>query len=105
MQSLQDMSEPLNIFMVLLSMQHLTRSNILVTLLNKMGHGYSSAKIEEKETALAVRATSEVEKDGVFIPSSIDRKAPVVFCWDNNDLTEETSGASTTHCRNRILIQ
>ena len=28
------------------------------------------------------------------------------FCWDNNDLNEDTlSGANTTHCTNGILIQ
>ena len=46
-----------------------------------------------------------MEKDGVFIPSSIDRKAPVVFCWDNNDLTKETPGAGMTHSTNGIFIQ
>ena len=54
---------------------------------------------------MATRILDEV-KDDKFIPSNIDTRSPVVFCWDNNDISEETAtGAGTTHCTNGIVIQ
>ena len=93
-------------FMLPLTVQHLTRSSQLVTMLNRLGHGYSASRIEEYETAIAERFLATVGPDGVFVPSNINRTQPVVFCWDNNDLQEETlSGGGTTHCTNGIVIQ
>ena len=69
-------------FMLPLTVQHLTRSTQLVTILNRLGHGYSASKIEEYETAIAERFLANVGPDGVFIPSNIDRTQPVVFCWE-----------------------
>ena len=41
-----------------------------------------------------------------MLPSDIDQSASAVFCFDNNDLCEETqSGGNTTHCTNSIVIQ
>ena len=72
-------------------------------MLNQLGHGYSASRIEEYETAIAERFLASVGPDGVFVPSNIDRTRPVVFCWDNNDLMEETAtGEGTTHCTNGI---
>ena len=91
--------------MLPLTVQHLTRSSLLVTMLNRMGNGYSSSRIEEYETASATRVLDEV-KDDKFIPSNIDTRSPVVFCWDNNDISEETAtGAGTTDCTNGIVVQ
>ena len=85
---------------------HLTRSEQLVTMLNRLGHGYSSSRIEEDENALAERFLASVGPDGVFLPSNIDRGSSVIFCWDNNNLMEETvSGGGTTHCTNGIVVQ
>ena len=93
-------------FMLPLTVKHLTRSSQLVTMLNRSGHGYSASRIEEYETAIAERFLATVGPDGVFVPSNIDRTQPVVFCWDNNYLQEETpSGGGTTHCTNGIVIQ
>ena len=45
-------------------------------------------------------------EDGVIITKTIRPNVPVVFCWDNSDINEETlSGHGTTHCTNGIVIQ
>ena len=42
----------------------------------------------------------------MYIPKTIHPHVPVVVCWDNNDINEETlSGHGTTHCTNEIVIQ
>ena len=88
-----------------MTVRHLTRSDQIVTLLNRFGHGYSSSRISEYETAIAEKNPHRVERN-VYLPPNIDSNSPVVFCWDNNDLQEETaSGAGTTHCTNGIVIQ
>lgn len=91
-----------------LTVRHLTRSEQVVTLLNRFGHGISDSKLSEIETAMAERALQNGESS-TYIPENIDRSSAasaVIFCWDNNDLAEETlSGAGTTHCTNGIIIQ
>ena len=75
----------------------------IVTLLNLLGHGISYSHIEELETAMAKRQVKRYD-DGFVLPSN----AQSTFCWDNNDLKEETetlSGKGTTHCTNGIMIQ
>ena len=50
----------------------------------------------------------QVQKDreGALLPSNILPGVFTNFCWDNNDLNEQTlSGSGTTHCTNGILIQ
>lgn len=83
--------------------RHLTRSSHLVSVLNRFGHGVSDSKLHEIETAAAERTLSQA----VPVPTNIKPgNGTVYFCWDNNDLTEETlSGAGTTHCTNGIVIQ
>ena len=77
-----------------------------MTILNRLGHGYSASRIEECETGMAERFLNNVGSNGVFVPSNISRESSVVFCWDNNDLMEETqTGYGTTHCTNGIVIQ
>ena len=89
-----------------LTVKHLTRSVQLVEMLNKFGHGLCNSLIQEVETAFAQRYLTNIEEDGVFIPRNIHPNVPVVFCWDNNDINEETlSGHGTTHCTNGIVIQ
>lgn len=88
-----------------MTVRHLTRSEQVITLLNQFGHGYSSSKVVECETALAEDLLGE-NPDECHLPAHIDRNLPVIFCWDNNDLAEETlSGGGTTHCTNGIVIQ
>ena len=89
-----------------LTVKHLTRSVQLVEMLNKFGHGLCNDMIQEVETAFAQRYLTNIEEDGVYIPKTIHPHVPVVFCWDNNDINEETlSGHGTTHCTNGIVIQ
>ena len=46
------------------------------------------------------------QPDECHIPAHIDHASPVIFCWDNNDLTEETlSGRGTTDCTSGIVIE
>ena len=91
-----------------LTVRHLTRSEQVVTLLNRFGHGISDSKLSEIETAMAERVLQKGESS-IYISENIDRSScatVVIFCWDNNDLAEETlSGAGTTHCTNGIIIQ
>lgn len=62
---------------------------IISTFINSLGHGLSYTQVEELETALAER---EIEKsqDGILVPDICSFGVPGVFCWDNNDLIEET---------------
>ena len=88
-----------------MTVRHLTRSNQLVNLLHRFGHAYSTSRIAEYETSIAETYLRQVEND-MYLPSNICPTSPVVYCWDNNDLREETvSGAGTTHCTNVIIIQ
>ena len=47
-------------FILPMTVHHLTRSEQLVTMLSRLGHGYSSSRIEEYETALAERFLASV---------------------------------------------
>ena len=73
-----------------------------MTTVNRFWHGVSDAKLNEIETGLALEASTDPFK----IPEIIDPNHPVFFCWDNNDIAEETlSGKGTTHCTTGIIIQ
>ena len=61
----------------------------IVTLLNLLGHGISYSYIEELETAMAKRQVKKYE-DGFVLPSNAQSGVFTTFCWDNNDLKEET---------------
>ena len=56
---------------------------------------------------MAEKLVQQQTQDGdVFVPSNINPSMFATFCWDNNDINEETlSGAGTTHCTNGIVIQ
>ncbi len=74
-----------------------TGSSDMVTLLNRFGHGLSYKQIEELETCMARKQLAN-QADGIFIPSTIQAGVFTTFCWDNNDILEETtsmSGADT----------
>lgn len=71
------------------AVKSLTGSSEAVTILNRFGHGLSYSQIEELETAIAEKEI-ERESDGVLLPSVCIPNVPAVFCWDNNDLLEET---------------
>ncbi|KAK2561691.1 hypothetical protein P5673_015048 [Acropora cervicornis] len=88
-----------------LTVKSLTGNAELVTILNRFGHALSYSQIEELETALAEKERAK-EQHGIIVPSACSMGVPAVFCWDNNDLLEETlSGKGTTHCTNGIVIQ
>ena len=87
-----------------LALKSLTGSAEVVTILNRLGHGLLYSIIEEVETALAEMSLQE--QNQISLPSICKLGVPAVFCWDNNDIQEETlSGHNTTHCTNGIVIQ
>ena len=89
-----------------LTMRHLTRSSQLVEILNHFGHSLSNSVIQEVETTMAERHIGLLEEGVIYTPPNIQPNVPVVMCWDNNDINEETlTGHGTTHCTNGILIQ
>ena len=54
---------------------------------------------------MAMRQVKRYE-GGSVLPSNAQPGVFATFCWDNNDLKEETlSGKGTTHCTNGIMIQ
>ncbi|CAC5401973.1 unnamed protein product [Mytilus coruscus] len=82
-----------------------TGSSEIVKIINKFGHSVSYDQVEEIETSIAEQMIMNTEDD-IFIPSIIRKGVFSSFCWDNNDLCEETlSGQGTTHCTNGIVIQ
>ena len=83
-----------------------TGSAEIVKVLNKFGHCISYDQLEEVETAIASQVVTAAENAEVFIPSNIKSGIFSTFCWDNNDLSEETlNGIGTTHCTNGIILQ
>ena len=77
-----------------------------MTILNKLGHGVSQSQLSEWDAATAEKQLQEQQDQAAFIPSNIDPTLYVTFCWDNNDILEETaSGLGTTHCTNGIVVQ
>ena len=69
--------------------RHMTGSAQLNSLLNWFGHCISNSQALEVETAIAKEILKETENT-VVIPSNIDTTRPVVWAYDNNDITEET---------------
>lgn len=72
-----------------ITIKSLTGNSEVITILNRFGHGLSYSQIEELETSIAEVEIAK-EQDGVLIPSSCSPDVPGIFCWDNNDLQEET---------------
>ena len=89
-----------------LTLKHITGSTQAVTLLNRFGHGMSESQLLECETAMAERQIQQQNAGVAIVPSNIRSSGFVTFCWDNNDINEETpSGSGTTHCTNGIVVQ
>ena len=73
--------------------------------LNRFGHGISYTALEELETAMAEKQIQH-QSSGCVLLSNIVPGVYGIFCYDNNDLQEETlSSTGTTHCTNGIVIQ
>ena len=88
-----------------LSVKTWTGSAEVVMTLNRFGHGISYTALEELKTAMAEKQIQH-QSSGCVPPSNIVPGVFSIFCYDNNDLQEETlSGKGTTHCTNGIVIQ
>jgi hypothetical protein len=73
-----------------MAVKSLTGSAEVVTLLNRFGHTLSYSQIEELETTIAEREI-ERQAEGILLPNVCNNPGvPAIFCWDNNDLQEET---------------
>ena len=72
-----------------MTVKSLTGSVELITILNRFGHSLSYSQVEELETALAETQIARQQND-VLIPDACSPNVPGVFCWDNNDVLEET---------------
>ena len=82
--------------------RHLTRSQQLVTMLNRFGHSVSATRVSEVETALAM----EVRHSETRLPSTVTPNNAIFFCSDNNDRNEETlDGKGTMHATATIVLQ
>ena len=90
---------------IAMTVKNLTRSSQVITLLNRFGHCISYNDVISLENKM-VQQQLQREKDNLILPSNIQPHVFANFCWDNNDLNEETvSGSDTTHCINAIIIQ
>jgi len=77
-----------------MSLQHLTGSATVITMINRYGHCQSYSKLLEVETAIA----NSVEAADDILPANISLSGNIVshLCWDNFAVNEETrSGAET----------
>jgi len=72
-----------------LTVKSLTGNAEVITLLNRFGHGLSYTQLEELETAIA-QQQADKQRNGVVLSDVCAPNVPGVFCWDNNDLQEET---------------
>lgn len=87
-----------------MTIRHLTGSAEIVTIVNRFGHCASYSYLLELETAMCDSITDRV---GILPPSmQVEDSKVTHFCWDNFDLTEETTtGTGTTHSAHGIIIQ
>ena len=89
-----------------MAVHNLTGSNVLITLLNRMGHCSSYSEVQEVDTSLEIEVTAMVEQFGTVVPSNISPGPFVQFVDDNNDLKEETlDGKNTTHAKTMVVYQ
>ena len=72
-----------------MTVKSLTENAELVTLLKRVGHGLSSSQIEGLETAIAEQQITNL-RNGVMLPTACSPSVSAVFCWDTNDLQEES---------------
>ena len=73
-------------------------------MLNWLGHCIAPTQVLEIDTTLAENELSSQER--ASLPTNINKLSSAVFCFDNNDLCEETrTGGNTTQCTNGIVIQ
>ena len=88
-----------------MAVHHLTGSEVLITLLNCMGHCSSYSEVQEVDTSLAVEVTAMAEQFGTVMPSNISPGPFIQFAADNNDLEEETlDGKNTTHTTTTMVV-
>ena len=87
-----------------MSVRHMTGSEQLVSILNRMGHCSSYDEIERMDTGLAKEILAKSQDCGTVIPSNISPAAFIQFAAYNNDLNEQTlDGKSTTRATTLVV--
>jgi hypothetical protein len=72
-----------------ITVQSLTGSSEVVTILNHLGHSLSYTQVEEIETALTEKQITR-QQQGTPLPTNCQRGIFSSFVWDNNGTQEET---------------
>lgn len=89
-----------------ITIHHMTRSKLLITILNRMGHCVSYDNVQVMDTSLAKEIIAKSDLFGVVVPSNIRPGIFVQVAGDNNDMNEETlDGKLTTHATTMVLYQ
>lgn len=87
-----------------MTLQHITGSAVIVTMINRFGHCASYSRVLELESAIC----RNTDLKNSLIPPTIDTDTNIVthLFWDNFNLLEETpSSSGTTHNTHGIIIQ
>ena len=69
---------------------HLKGSQLLITLLNRMGHCSSYDEVKKLDTSIAGEVFEKSKDSGTVIPSNIHPGSFIQLAADNNDLNVET---------------
>jgi hypothetical protein len=88
-------------------LRHLTRSKLLITMLNQFGHGSSYEQIERFDTKTAEKILAEMEKNGVVIPSEMQPGIFTHAAADNavNRCLDTVDGNANTNVTSLIIMQ
>ena len=89
-----------------ITVHHLTSSQRLIKLLNKMGHCSSYDEMRAIDNSAALEVLAKANEFGMVIPSNISPGPFIQIAANNNDLKEETlDGKNTTHATTMVVYQ
>lgn len=86
---------------------HYTRSKLLITTLNKLGHCISYTSLKKVDSQAAIDIVTKNQTEAVPLPSNIMRYADLFLhrAVDNDDFAEETlDGKRTTHVTAMLVV-
>ena len=76
-----------------------------MSLLNRFGHGLSKSQLYAIEAGKAEKMLQQQQQQIAFVPSNITGSSFAHFCFDKNDINEETLTGGRKHCTNGIALQ
>ena len=89
-----------------ITVHHLTSSQRLITLFNKMGHCSSYDKMRAIDTSAALEVLAKANEFGTAVASNISPGPFIQIATDNNDLNKETlDGKNATHATRMVVYQ